>query len=176
VSSTQLIMTVGHSTRTAGEFRDLLHAHSVQGIADVRRFPASRRHPHFSREALTIALPADSIAYRHFPELGGRRAPRHDSLNTAWRHPSFRAYADHMATEEFARGFAALIAFAATCRIAVMCAEAQWWRCHRQLIADALVARGISVAHIMSPTAVQRHELTTFARVDAFGVTYPGLL
>lgn len=155
---------------------DLLRAHGIQGIADVRRFPASRRHPHFSREALTASLPAESIAYSHIPELGGRRTARSDSVNTAWQHPSFRGYADHMATPEFARGLDALLAFAKTGRVAVMCAEAQWWRCHRQLIADALVARGISVEHIMSPTVVRSHELTSFARVENGEVGYPGLI
>lgn len=169
-------MTVGHSTRTAGQFIDLLQIHGVEGIADVRRFPGSRRYPHFSRESLEASLAAHRIAYCHIPELGGRRAPHHDSSNTGWRHPSFRAYADHMATDEFAGGLASLLAFAQDRRVAVMCAEAQWWHCHRQLIADALVVRGFDVRHIMSPTNAQPHELTSFARVAGSGVSYPGLL
>jgi uncharacterized protein (DUF488 family) len=136
----------------------------------------SRRYPHFSREALETSLASDSIAYRHIPELGGRRAPRPDSENTGWRNPSFRAYADHMASEEFARGLEALLTFAEHRRVAIMCAEAQWWRCHRQLIADALVARGLDVFHIMSPTSAPGHELTSFARVDGGEVHYPGLI
>jgi uncharacterized protein (DUF488 family) len=176
VPHSRVIVTVGHSTRTASEFRDLLRAHAVEGIADVRRFPMSRRHPHVSREALEQSLAADSVAYRHIPELGGRRAPRPDSLNTAWRLPSFRAYADHMASEEFARGLEALLTFAENRRVAIMCAEAQWWRCHRQLIADALVARGFDVRHIMSPTSAPPHALTSFARVEGGEVRYPGLL
>jgi uncharacterized protein (DUF488 family) len=171
-----LILTVGHSTRTAREFEDLLRAHEVNGIADVRRFPMSRRHPHFSRQALEASLASDSIVYRHIPELGGRRATQPDSVNTAWRHPSFRAYADHMATEEFARGLDVLLTLAENRRVAIMCAEAQWWRCHRQLIADALVARGIEVRHIMSAKSAPPHELTSFARVEGRDVRYPGLL
>jgi uncharacterized protein (DUF488 family) len=176
VSRSELILTVGHSTRTAGAFTDLLRVHRVEGVADVRRFPMSRRHPHFSQAALETSLAADSIAYLHIPELGGRRTPRPDSVNTGWRHPSFRAYADYMATADFAHGLEALLAFAERRRVAVMCAEAQWWRCHRQLIADALVARGVDVGHIMSPTKVQPHELTPFARVEGPDVHYPGLI
>jgi uncharacterized protein (DUF488 family) len=170
------ILTVGHSTRTAREFRDLLRAHGVEGIADVRRFPMSRRHPHFSRESLEASLASDAIAYRHLPELGGRRAPRADSVNSGWRNASFRAYADHMTTEEFARGLEALLTFAENRRVAIMCAEAQWWRCHRQLIADGLVVRGLQVFHIMSPTSAPPHALTSFARVEGSEVRYPGLL
>jgi uncharacterized protein (DUF488 family) len=171
-----LMLTVGHSTRTAREFTELLRAHDVGGIADVRRFPASRRHPHFSREALEMSLAADSVAYRHLPELGGRRTARPDSVNTGWQVAAFRAYADYMATDDFARGLDALLDFAGDRRVAVMCAEAQWWRCHRRLIADALVAGGIEVHHLMSPTKIQPHELTSFARVDGTDVTYPGLI
>jgi uncharacterized protein (DUF488 family) len=155
---------------------ELLRAHDVEGIADVRRFPASRRHPHFSRDALETSLTAESIAYRHLPELGGRRTSRPDSPNTAWQVAAFRGYADYMASGDFARGLDALLAFASHRRVAVMCAEAQWWRCHRRLIADALVARGIEVQHIMSPTRAQPHELTPFARLDGHDVTYPGLI
>jgi uncharacterized protein (DUF488 family) len=168
------VLTVGHSTRDALEFSELLRAHDVEGIADVRRFPASRRHPHFSSEALATALAADGVAYRHFPELGGRRTARADSINTAWQHPAFRAYADYMETTEFVLGVEALLQFAEGRRVAVMCAEAQWWRCHRRLIADALVARGIEVQHIMSPTKAPRHELTSFARLEGINVRYPG--
>jgi uncharacterized protein (DUF488 family) len=172
----RLLLTVGHSTRTAHDFLELLHAHGVEGIADVRRFPASRRHPHFSREALETSLAAESIAYRHVPELGGRRTSSPDSPNSGWQVAAFRAYADYMATDEFARGLAALLAFAEDRRVAVMCAEAQWWRCHRRLIADALVARGVEVRHIMSPANAPPHELTPFARVEGTHVSYPGLI
>jgi uncharacterized protein (DUF488 family) len=168
-----IVLTVGHSTRAAQEFSELLRAHDVEGIADVRRFPASRRHPHFSSEALAVSLAAEGVAYQHFPELGGRRTARPDSVNTGWEHPAFRAYADYMETADFARGLEALLEFAAGRRVAVMCAEAQWWRCHRRLIADALVARGIEVRHIMSPTRAPQHELTPFARVEGTTVRYP---
>ena len=167
-----LVLTVGHSTRDALAFSELLRAHEVEGIADVRRFPASRRHPHFSATALATSLAAGGVAYRHFPELGGRRTARADSINSAWQHPAFRAYADYMETAEFARGLEALIEFAGGVRVAVMCAEAQWWRCHRRLIADALVVRSIEVRHIMSPTTAPPHALTSFARVEGISVRY----
>lgn len=135
------VMTVGHSTRSAEAFLALLQAHGITGVADVRAFPASRRHPHFNREALAAFLATHGIAYEHLPQLGGRRKPLPDSPNGGWRHPSFRAYADHMGSIEFRHGLDALIAFAQKFFAAVMCAESQWWQCHRQLVADALVAR-----------------------------------
>jgi uncharacterized protein (DUF488 family) len=169
-------MTIGHSTRSAEEFLALLAAHGVTAVADVRKIPQSRRHPHFSRESLSALLPAHGLAYQHFPGLGGRRKGQPDSPNTGWRHPSFRAYADHMASIEFRDAMDALIAFAEKFLVAVMCAESQWWQCHRQLIADALVARGIEVRHILSTTRAPAHELTSFARVDGSRIVYPGLL
>jgi uncharacterized protein (DUF488 family) len=171
-----LILTVGHSTRTAAEFLDLLSAHAVEGIADVRRFPMSRRHPHFSRAALAALLAEHRIDYRHFEELGGRRRPNAASANTAWRNASFRAYADYMSTDAFQDAIGSLLALAAVHRVAIMCAEAQWWRCHRQLISDALVVRGIDVRHIMSRSEASAHQLTSFARVDGQAVSYPGLI
>jgi uncharacterized protein (DUF488 family) len=171
-----LVLTIGHSTRTAAEFLDLLAAHTVNGIADVRRFPMSRRHPHFSREALAAFLAEHRIDYRHFEELGGRRRPTAASPNGAWRHASFRAYADYMATDAFEKGIESLLALAPTHRLVIMCAEAQWWRCHRQLIADALVVRGVDVRHIMSRNDAAPHRLTPFARVDGESVSYPGLI
>lgn len=170
------VMTIGHSTRTADAFVALLQAHGVTGVADVRKFPQSRRHPHFSRESLSALLPAHGIAYEHFPGLGGRRTPQPDSPNTGWRHPSFRAYADHMRTAEFREAIEALLTFAQKFLAAVMCAESQWWQCHRQLVADALAARGIEVRHIMSADRAPAHQLTSFARIDAGQVVYPGLL
>ncbi len=170
------LITIGHSTRTAEQFVTLLQAHQVGAIADVRRFPQSRRHPQFSKEALAAMLAAHGIAYQHFPGLGGMRKPRPDSPNAGWRHASFRAYADYMGTVEFREAIDALLTFAQKFFAAVMCAESQWWRCHRQLIADALVARGIEVRHIMSAAGAPPHELTPFARVDGLRVEYPGLL
>ena len=170
------VMTIGHSTRTAEQFLGLLQAHGVTLIADVRTIPRSRRHPHFTAEALAAFLQVHGIAYEHFPGLGGLRKPRADSPNTGWRHPSFRAYADHMASQEFHESLEALLARAEKDLAAVMCAESQWWQCHRQLIADALVARGVAVRHIMSLSSAPAHELTSFARVVGSQVHYPGLL
>lgn len=142
-------------------------------LVDVRRYPGSRRHPQFAREALSRALEAEGIGYLHEPDLGGHRRPREDSPNTAWRNDAFRGYADHMAGPEFARALDRLRA--APPRTAVMCAEAVPWRCHRQLIADALVARGVEVRHILGPGRVEPHALRADARVGEDGrVTYPG--
>jgi uncharacterized protein (DUF488 family) len=170
------IMTVGHSTRSEGEFVALLQAHGVTGVADVRTVPRSRRHPHFSRESLSKTLPQHGIAYDHFPGLGGLRRPGRDSANAGWRHPSFRGYADHMQSGEFLTALERLLGFAQKFLAAVMCAESKWWQCHRQLIADALVARGIEVRHIMSASRAPAHELTSFAHVVGRDVVYPGLL
>ena len=171
------IFTIGHSTRTLDDFLALLRAHGVNQLADVRTVPKSRRHPHFAGDALAQSLPQSGIAYRHFPALGGLRKPRRDSRNTGWRHESFRGYADHMETAAFRTALDTLIAWSADPgTTAIMCAEAVWWQCHRQLIADALVARGLDVRHIMSPTSTPPHALTSFARIDNGRVTYPGLL
>jgi uncharacterized protein (DUF488 family) len=199
------IFTIGHSTRSFDDFVALLRAHGVTQLADVRTVPKSRRHPHFAQESLVRALPDAGIEYRHVRDLGGLRKPRPDSRNTAWRNESFRGYADHMQTPAFARALDELVAWAgggdpsedperlappqsqlsgdadtvASQRAgatAIMCAEAVWWQCHRQLIADALVARGIDVRHIMSAASAPAHKLTDFARVDLARVSYPGLL
>jgi uncharacterized protein (DUF488 family) len=173
------IYTIGHSTRTSEELLALLQAHGVAQLADVRTFPMSRRLPHFNREVLAAFLAAHGVTYRHFPALGGRRRPRPDSINGAWQHESFRGYADHMASSEFQTGVEALLRFAAEAGAggtAAMCAEARWWQCHRRLLADALVVRGVSVRHIMSLDRAEPHELTTFAVVDGTSITYPGLL
>jgi uncharacterized protein (DUF488 family) len=136
-----------------------LRAHEIAIVADVRRFPASRRHPHFSREALTERLAAESIAYHWMPALGGRRPPRKDSVNTGWRVAAFRGYADYMETTEFADALAQLLDIAYARPTAVMCAEALWWQCHRRLISDALLALGHVVLHIQSGDAVTTHTL-----------------
>jgi uncharacterized protein (DUF488 family) len=171
-----LLYTIGHSTRTFEEFAALLRAHGIVQLADVRTVPKSRRHPHFAGEALARSLPTAGIAYRHLAGLGGLRKPRKDSPNTAWRHESFRGYADHMQTAAFQEALADLIDWSGGGATVVMCAEAVWWQCHRQLIADALVARGIDVRHVMSATSAPPHALTSFARVDGGRVTYPGLI
>ncbi len=169
-----VILTVGHSTRTQDAFIDLLRVHDISGIADVRRFPGSRRHPHFAREVLAGWLPDAGIQYRHLAALGGRRRPAPDSPNDGWEHPAFRAYADYMADPEFMAGLEELLAFSATGRVAIMCAEAHWWRCHRRLIADALVVRGHDVRPVMGAGSPLVHALPPFARVDGTSVSYPG--
>jgi uncharacterized protein (DUF488 family) len=171
-----VIFTIGHSTRTADEFLTLLTAHGVRQIADVRTVPQSKRHPHFSRDALAASLAAQGVGYRHFSALGGLRRPRADSVNTAWRHPGFRGYADHMQTDEFRHALGQLEQFASHVSTSVLCAEAVWWQCHRRLLADALIFRGASVRHILSAAEPKPHELSDFARAQAGGVIYPGLL
>ena len=170
------IFTIGHSTRALDDFLALLHAHAVTQLADVRTIPKSRRHPHFSKDALSASLPAAGITYRHFAELGGLRKPRADSANTAWRHEGFRGYADYMETPAFTQALDDPVGWSQEAQTAVMCAEAVWWQCHRRLIADALLVRGTEVRHIMSPAAAAPHELTEFARVDGARLRYPGLL
>lgn len=171
-----MMMTIGHSTRSAAEFLALLQAHGIEALADVRTVPRSRRHPHFSSEALSNFLTTNGVAYIHLPGLGGLRRPRPESPNGGWRHEAFRGYADHMQTPEFVQALETLMAFAQDRPTAVMCAEARWWQCHRQLIADALLARGFEVRHIMSATQAPRHELTPFARVTGTRVQYPALV
>jgi uncharacterized protein (DUF488 family) len=150
----------------------LLVAHGVQAVADVRRFPASRRHPHFSRDQLEPFLATHEIRYRWMPELGGRRSPRADSANTGWRVAGFRGYADYMETPEFAEAFAELRTDAHARRTAIMCAEALWWQCHRRLIADALLADGYEVIHIESATKSSPHRLVAPARIDRGRLNY----
>ncbi|HYO76443.1 MAG TPA: DUF488 domain-containing protein [Thermoanaerobaculia bacterium] len=165
------IYTIGHSTRTLEEFVSLLREHGVARLADIRRYPGSRRYPHFSGESLEQTLPQHGIGYAHFDVLGGRRKPAKDSRNAAWENEQFRGYADHMATPEFQRGVDALLqSDAAT---AVMCAEAVPWRCHRNLLADELVRREIEVLHIVSPGKSQPHVLSRMARIEDGLVIYP---
>ena len=171
--SESVVLAVGHSTRPLAEFIALLQAHSVVRLVDVRTVPRSRHNPQFDRETLPSALAADGIGYEHAAGLGGFRRPHPGSLNTGWRNVSFRGYADYMQTPEFAANLAGLIARATRERIVLMCAEAVPWRCHRSLIADALVAHGIRVEEIVSGTHRQVHALTPFARVSGTVVTYP---
>lgn len=167
-----IIYTIGHSTRSSEQFLALLRAHGVTQLADVRTAPGSRRHPHFSQEALRSALAAEGIAYRHFAPLGGLRRPRKDSPNRYWRNESFRGYADHMQTPAFGAGVAELLEFATNGPTAVMCAEAVWWRCHRSLLADALVVRGVPVCHILSEQPAQPHQLCEYVRTEGTIITY----
>lgn len=157
------VWTVGHSTRSAEEFREILLAHGIQVLVDVRSFPGSRRYPQFNRAALADSLQQVGIEYRHEPRLGGRRTPRKDSHNTAWKNASFRAYADHMESEEFRKGVKDLLELAANARTAVMCAEALWWRCHRRLISDYLKTEGHEVIHILDRNKTQEHPVTLFS-------------
>ena len=168
------IWTIGHSNRDLASFLDLLRPESIDVLADVRRFPGSRKHPQFSGEALETGLAGAGIAYRHFAGLGGRRGkPAPGSPNVGWRVASFNAYADHMGSPEFRADFEELVATAEGHRVALMCSEAVPWRCHRRLIADALVVRGWRVRDILGPRQVRDHALTPFARVDEGRLTYP---
>lgn len=172
---TSVIWTVGHSNRPLAELIDLLTGQSISVLADVRRFPGSKRQPQFAKDNLKSSLRAAGIDYRHFEALGGRRSrSREDSLNTAWRSESFHAYADHMQTGEFQAALVELMALGASSPTAILCAEAVPWRCHRQLIADALVAHGWEVRHILGVKRTQPHRLTEFARIVQGQVTYPG--
>ncbi len=162
---TPVIYTIGHSTRAFGEFLNLLHAHGVTQVTDVRRYAASRRHPQFAEEALGATLAAAGIAYRHEADLGGRRPARRNSPNTAWRSPAFRGYADYMETTPFQAALARLVDEARTRPTAILCAEAVPWRCHRQLIADALVARGETVGHILDEARLEPHRLSAHAQI-----------
>jgi uncharacterized protein (DUF488 family) len=169
-----LVLTIGHSNRTLEGFLRLLKAHEVKRVVDVRTVPRSRHNPQFNRDTLPGALRARKIAYRHLAGLGGLRHPRPDSPNLAWRNASFRGYADYMQTDEFTESLKRLIELAQEKQIAIMCAEAVPWRCHRSLIADALLVRGIRVEHIMSGVRCNTHALTPWAKVRGRRVTYPG--
>jgi len=169
------IWTIGHSTHPFETFVELLAAHGIQQLADVRSFPASRRHPHFARPSLEVSLPTRGIAYRWMPALGGmRKADPASTQNAAWRVEGFRGYADYMQTPQFATAVTELEAWARHAPTAFMCAEAKYWQCHRQLLSDALVVRGWQVMHILSEAAPRPHALPSFARVEPGGrLTYP---
>ena len=168
-----LVMTIGHSTRTLEEFIGLLQAHTVSRVVDVRTIPRSRHNPQFNKDSLPDSLKKAALSYVHMPGLGGLRHAKLNSPNVGWRNASFRGYADYMQTAEFEQYLAKLIQLARRERIAIMCAEAVPWRCHRSLIADALLVRGIRAEDIMSPTRCQVHALTPFAKVRGTTVTYP---
>lgn len=167
------IWTVGHSTRSIKEFIELLTAHGIHQLIDVRRFPASRRYPHFNGADLARSLKAACIEYHHMPALGGRRPSRPDSVNLGWKNAGFRGYADYMQTDEFWGAVGELMRYGETKRTAIMCAEAVPWRCHRNLISDALVTKGWQVSHILSASKVDRHTLTSFAKVSEQRLLYP---
>ena len=177
------IWTIGHSTRAIDEFISLLKENEINLLADVRAWPGSKRYPHFNKDSLAESLNGHGIRYEHFPELGGKRKSKPDSRNTAWRNASFRGYADYMETEQFQQGVERLLVFARSdglgsrrnergggeavtpCAIAIMCAEAVWWRCHRSLIADYLKARGVKVLHVLGANKVEPHPYTSAARI-----------
>jgi uncharacterized protein (DUF488 family) len=159
------LWTIGHSNHSLEQFMELLASQKIELLADVRRFPGSRRLPHFNQENLSQSLASAGIEYVHFPELGGRRKALADSPNNAWRNEAFRGYADFMMTPEFRAGIDRLLGFVQQKRTAIMCAEALWWQCHRSLIADYLKAAGHSVFHIMSATKTDTHPFTSAARM-----------
>jgi uncharacterized protein (DUF488 family) len=167
------VFTIGHSTRPLAEFIAMLRAHGVRRVVDVRSIPRSRHNPQFNRETLARHLRAARIGYVHLKKLGGLRRAKADSTNLGWHNASFRGFADYMQTDEFLAGLARLEKLAAGKSSAIMCAEAVPWRCHRSLIADALVVRDFPVENIMSAERTQEHELTPFARVRGFRITYP---
>ena len=169
------IFTIGHSTRPIEEFVELLRANGVEQVVDIRTVPRSRRNPQFNRDALPDSLARAGIGYLHMPELGGLRHPRPDSPNGAWRNDSFRGYADYMQTPQFAASVEKLIELGGGKQVAIMCAEAVPWRCHRSLVGDALTARGVAVEDIIGGGRRQPHKLTPFARVEGTRVWYPGV-
>ncbi len=171
------IWTIGHSTRKIDIFISLLEENGIKLLADVRQFPGSKRYPQFNQDALADSLGKAEIRYQHFPELGGRRKPRPDSPNIAWRNASFRGYADYMETEEFRKGVERLLDLANKVGpTAIMCAEALWWRCHRALISDFLKVRGIEVIHIVDHNKTELHPFTSAARVVNGKLSYESLL
>lgn len=169
----KVLYTLGHSTHSIEEFIALLSAHGIRHLVDVRSIPKSRHVPQFNTDALASSLHSAGIGYTHLKSLGGRRSTRKDSLNTGWRNASFRGYADYMATPEFAAGLAALIEIARTAPTAIMCAEAVPWRCHRSLVADAMMLQGWGVRDILSAAPAKEHKLTPFLKVVNNQPTYP---
>jgi uncharacterized protein (DUF488 family) len=168
------LWTVGHSTHPIAEFIALLQTYDIQALADVRRFPGSRRHPQFNGGLLAESLAGEGIEYSHFPELGGRRVPQPDSINTAWRNDSFRGYADYMQTPAFTEGIDRLLQIAGSKRTVIMCAEALWWHCHRGLIADYLKSTGVQIIHLLTPTQSEPHPYTSAAQIIDGKLSYAG--
>lgn len=176
VEGSLTIWTIGHSTRSSDEFNQILKAHKISNLVDVRSFPGSRRYPQFNKNTLSASLSQAGLEYQHLPSLGGRRQPLRDSNNTAWKNPAFRAYADHMESGEFKQGIKVLLELARQGRTAVMCAEAVWWRCHRSLIADYLKASEIKVVHIIDARKTEEHPFTSAARILDGKLNYEGLI
>lgn len=166
------VWTIGHSTRPVNEFVRILQAHDAELVVDVRRFPGSRRLPQYASSALAETLAAHDVSYQWLPDLGGRRRPDPASVNLGWRHPSFRGYADHVASEEFANGLFELLILAHGARVVIMCAEVLWWRCHRRLIADVLTSLDVQVVHLRDERPGEAHRLAAPARLVAGHLTY----
>jgi len=175
IAKSPLILAIGHSTRSIEAFIAMLEAHGVRRVVDVRTIPRSRHNPQFNRDTLPEALRHAGIAYTHMEALGGLRHASPDSLNTGWRNSSFRGYADYMQTPEFEAGLERLIQAAERDQVAIMCAEAVPWRCHRSLIGDALIVRGCAVEDIVSESRTRAHSLTPFAKVRGTHITYPAI-
>lgn len=170
------VFTIGHSTSTLEQLIELLKAHGINCLVDIRTIPKSKRNPQFNLESLETYLPNSNIKYQHIKELGGLRHAAKDSINTAWQNPSFRGFADYMQTDKFAQALDNLIALAAIEQSAIMCAEGNPFRCHRILVADALTVRDVEVYHISSSKTTLLHQLTPFAKADGTRITYPGIL
>jgi uncharacterized protein (DUF488 family) len=166
------IWTIGHSTRTLEEFIAMLKSFQIELVADIRSFPGSRRYPHFNKEALAISLPGDKIEYAHLAGLGGRRKPRSDSHNTAWRVAAFKGYADYMETPDFKNAVKDLEFLGTNKRVAYMCSEAVWWSCHRSLVSDYLKFKGWTVMHIMAVGKAEEHPYTKPATIEGDKLTY----
>jgi uncharacterized protein (DUF488 family) len=167
------IFTLGHSTLRIDQFLALIKTYGIERLADIRTIPRSRHNPQFNDAALADSLAAEHLEYVPMPALGGLRHSRKDSPNAGWRNKSFRGYADYMQTEAFADALESLIAMSRAKRVAIMCAEAVPWRCHRSLVADALTVRGVPVAEILSESSYRLHRLTPFAQVEGVRITYP---
>jgi uncharacterized protein (DUF488 family) len=167
------VFTIGHSTRTLDEFIGLLKTYGITLLVDVRTVPRSRHNPQFNKETLPVSLKPKGLKYIHVPEIGGLRRPKHDSINLAWKNMGFRGYADYMQTKEFIENLLRIVALARENCLALMCAEALPWRCHRSLISDALLVRHVKVLHIISKDNTINHELTEFALVEGTKITYP---
>ena len=172
-TSETVVLTMGHSTRTLEEFVQLLEVYVVTLVVDVRTVPRSRHNPQFNKETLPDSLKHYGVLYIHMPEIGGLRHPKHESVNTAWQNSGFRGYADYMQTQEFTDSLLKIVALARENRLALMCAEALPWRCHRNLLSDALVIRHIKVEHIISKDSVINHVVNELAQVEGTKITYP---
>lgn len=169
----RIVFTIGHSNRPIEEFIGLLKENQVDLVLDIRTVPRSRHNPQFNRDTLPASLAVYGIGYLHMPGLGGLRHPKHDSPNTGWRNTSFRGYADYMQTPEFAANVDELVRLSDSARCVLMCAESVPWRCHRSMVGDALLVRGIRVEDIMGPGKRKPHTLTSFAHVDGTHISYP---